>query len=216
MKMNDLPALSPTREEMERAFARKDAGYDGVFYVAVKTTGIFCRPSCPSRPNLENVEFFLSVKDCLFAGYRPCKRCHPLEANGKPPEWAQELISRVEAAPDARLKAADLRALGITPERARRWFQAALRHELRRLVPGQSPGRGVHAHPPGRCFGRRDPRQWLRISQRLPGGVHSGVRGGARPQPRERRPGSDYDAGDPSRASARRGDRPGHQFPGIH
>jgi AraC family transcriptional regulator of adaptative response/methylated-DNA-[protein]-cysteine methyltransferase len=46
-----------------------------------------------------------------------------LEANGKPPEWAQGLISRVEAAPDARLKAADLRAVGITPERARRWFQ---------------------------------------------------------------------------------------------
>jgi len=108
---------------MERAFARKDAGYDGVCYVAVKTTGIFCRPSCPSRPNPENVEFFLSAKECLFAGYRPCKRCHPLEANGKPPEWARELISRVEAGPDARLKAADLRALGITPERARRWFQ---------------------------------------------------------------------------------------------
>ncbi len=123
MKTNDLPMLSPTREEMERAFARKDGGYDGIFYVAVKTTGIFCRPSCPSQPNLENVEFFLSVKGCLFAGYRACKRCHPLEANGKPPEWAQELITRVEAAPDARLKAADLRALGITPERARRWFQ---------------------------------------------------------------------------------------------
>jgi AraC family transcriptional regulator of adaptative response/methylated-DNA-[protein]-cysteine methyltransferase len=123
MKTNDLPILLPTREEMERAFARKDAGYDGVFYVAVKTTGIFCRPSCPSRPNLDNVEFFLSVKECFFAGYRPCKRCHPLEANGKPPDWAQELMSRVEAAPDTRLKAADLRALGVTPERARRWFQ---------------------------------------------------------------------------------------------
>src|ERR1019366_4955240 len=103
MKTNDLPILLPTREEMERAFARKDAGYDGVFYVAVKTTAIFCRPSCPSRPNLDNVEFFLSVKECFFAGYRPCKRCHPLEANGKPPDWAQELMSRVEA--------------------ARRWFQ---------------------------------------------------------------------------------------------
>lgn len=108
---------------MERAFERKDAGYDGVFYVAVKTTGIFCRPSCSSKPKLENVEFFSSVKDCLFAGYRPCKRCHPLEANGKPPTWVQELMARVEAEPDARLKAADLRALGITPERARRWFQ---------------------------------------------------------------------------------------------
>jgi AraC family transcriptional regulator of adaptative response/methylated-DNA-[protein]-cysteine methyltransferase len=123
MKMNDLWTVMPTREEMDRAFARKDAGYDGLFYVAVKTTGIFCRPSCPSRPNPENVEFFLSVKDCIFAGYRPCKRCHPLEANGKPPEWVRELISRVEASPDGRFKAADLSALGITPERARRWFQ---------------------------------------------------------------------------------------------
>ena len=123
MKINELPALWPTRAEMESAFASKDAGYDGVFYVAVKTTGIFCRPSCSSRPNLENVEFFPSVKDCLFAGYRPCKRCHPLEANGKPPAWARELSARVEASPDARLKAADLRELGVTPERARRWFQ---------------------------------------------------------------------------------------------
>jgi len=108
---------------MERAFEQKDATFDGVFYVAVKTTGIFCRPSCPSRPNLENVEFFASVKECLFAGYRPCKRCHPLEANGKPPNWAQDLIARVEAEPDARFKAGDLKALGVTPERARRWFQ---------------------------------------------------------------------------------------------
>jgi AraC family transcriptional regulator, regulatory protein of adaptative response / methylated-DNA-[protein]-cysteine methyltransferase len=121
--IDDVQTLMPTREEMERAFVAKDAGYDGVFYVAVKTTGIFCRPSCPSRPNPENVEFFLSVKDCSFAGYRACKRCHPLEANGKPPEWVRALISRVEAAPDTRLKAADLRAAGITPERARRWFQ---------------------------------------------------------------------------------------------
>ena len=123
MKMNELLPLLPPREEMERACVTKDASYDGVFYVAVKTTGIFCRPSCPSRPNLENVEFFASVKECFFAGYRPCKRCHPLEANGQPPDWARELISRVEAAPDARLKAADLRDLGVTPERARRWFQ---------------------------------------------------------------------------------------------
>ena len=121
--MNDLLTLLPPREEMERAFANKDASYDGVFYVAVKTTGIFCRPSCPSRPNRENVEFFSSIKECLFAGYRPCKRCHPLEANGAPPDWAKELISRVEATPDTPLKAADLRAVGITPERARRWFQ---------------------------------------------------------------------------------------------
>ncbi|HZR20024.1 MAG TPA: methylated-DNA--[protein]-cysteine S-methyltransferase [Verrucomicrobiae bacterium] len=121
--MNELLSLLPPRPEMERAFAAKDASYDGVFYVAVKTTGIFCRPSCPSRPNLENIEFFSSVKECLFAGYRPCKRCHPLEATGAPPGWVRDLMQRVEAAPDVPLKAADLRELGVTLERARRWFQ---------------------------------------------------------------------------------------------
>jgi len=113
----------PSEAEMLRAFSRKDAGYDGVFYVAVKTTGIFCRPSCPSRPDPANIEFFGSVKDCLFAGYRACKRCRPLETNGTPPPWVADLMQRVEATPNTRLKAGDLRTLGITPERARRWFQ---------------------------------------------------------------------------------------------
>ncbi|HTL16161.1 MAG TPA: methylated-DNA--[protein]-cysteine S-methyltransferase [Patescibacteria group bacterium] len=123
MKMNELWPTLPPRKELERAFAEKDTTYDGVFYVAVKTTGIFCRPSCPSRPNLENVEFFSSVKECLFAGYRACKRCRPLDATGTPPAWVSQLIRKVEEAPDAPLKAGDLRQLGITPERARRWFQ---------------------------------------------------------------------------------------------
>jgi AraC family transcriptional regulator of adaptative response/methylated-DNA-[protein]-cysteine methyltransferase len=123
MKTEPLPTLMPSKQEMDRAFAAKDPGYDGVFFVAVKTTGIFCRPSCPSSPNPKNVEFFSSVKDCLAAGYRPCRRCRPLETNGRPPEWVRELMSRVESSPGARLTAADWRELGITDERARRWFQ---------------------------------------------------------------------------------------------
>jgi len=123
MKTSELWPVMPPRQELERAFAARDASYDGVFYTAVRTTGIFCRPSCPSRPKLDNVEFFASVKECMFAGYRPCKRCRPLEATGTPPEWVNNLIRRVEADSDVRLKAADLRDLGVTPERARRWFQ---------------------------------------------------------------------------------------------
>lgn len=123
--MNEGTTLEqlPARAEMLRALRNKNADYDGVFYTAVKTTGIFCRPSCPSRPNPENVEFFGSIKECLFAGYRPCKRCRPLETNGTPPEWVAKLTARIEAAPDTWRRAEDLRALGITPERARRWFQ---------------------------------------------------------------------------------------------
>src|SRR5690242_15892751 len=122
MKQNLTMPLLPARDEMLRAFQEKNADYDGLFYVAVNTTGIFCRPSCPSKPNPENVEFFGSVRDCWFAGYRPCKRCRPLEANGAPPEWAVALMQRVETAPDVPIKGNDLRAAGVTPERARRWF----------------------------------------------------------------------------------------------
>lgn len=54
------------------------AEYDGIFYYGVKTTGIFCRPSCKSKtPKRENVEFFGSVQEAMEKGYRPCKRCRP-------------------------------------------------------------------------------------------------------------------------------------------
>ncbi|MCC7373332.1 MAG: methylated-DNA--[protein]-cysteine S-methyltransferase [Verrucomicrobiales bacterium] len=121
--MNATPSLLPPRAVMERAFAAKDTEFDGVFYVAVRTTGIFCRPSCPSRPLPENTEFLGSIPECLAAGYRPCKRCRPLEAGGKPPEWVTTLLAKAEAEPGAVPSASDLAALDVTPERARRWFQ---------------------------------------------------------------------------------------------
>lgn len=118
-------SFEPTgaQHEQEMAFSNRDASYDGVFYFAVKTTGIFCRPSCPSRPNRENVEFLRTVKECIEAGYRPCKRCRPLETNGILPSWVSGLIDHIESDPSARIKASDLKTLEITPERARRWFQ---------------------------------------------------------------------------------------------
>ena len=115
--------FSPSREEMETAFLAKDASYDDLFFVAVRTTGIFCRPSCPSRPKRENVEFFTSLKEAVFAGYRPCKRCRPTESLGNPPAWVNQLMQRVETSPSHKFTAADWQVLGSTPERARRWFK---------------------------------------------------------------------------------------------
>lgn len=116
-------SLLPSPAEMEQAFYQKDASYDGVFFVAVRTTGIFCRPSCPSRPKRENVEFFATIRDAVFAGYRPCKRCHPTEVYGALPDWVVALTERVDAAPHAKITASDLRSLGVSPEKARRWFK---------------------------------------------------------------------------------------------
>ncbi len=59
----------PAALEMHRAFESRNSSYDGIFFTAVQTTGIFCRPSCPAKkPNRNNVEFFPSTRDALFAG----------------------------------------------------------------------------------------------------------------------------------------------------
>jgi len=118
-----MPNL-PSERVMRRAFLAGDASYDGVFFTGVKTTGIFCRPSCTARKPLpENVEFFANPREAMFSGYRACKRCHPLDADGKPPAWVTRLLERLERAPGERIRAADLRAAGIDPARARRYFQ---------------------------------------------------------------------------------------------
>ncbi|HUX08898.1 MAG TPA: bifunctional DNA-binding transcriptional regulator/O6-methylguanine-DNA methyltransferase Ada [Acidobacteriota bacterium] len=61
-----------------RAFLERDGDFDGLFYLAVKTTGVFCRPSCPARrPKRENVIFFRTSGEAKTAGFRACKRCGP-------------------------------------------------------------------------------------------------------------------------------------------
>src|SRR5213595_2025636 len=110
--MSTLPPLS----EMERAVTDSDASYDGIFFVAVRTTGIFCRPSCPARKPLpRNRAYFATAQEALFAGYRPCKRCRPLDTNGRPPDWVTTLLTEVEQDPAARWRDADVRALGVDP-----------------------------------------------------------------------------------------------------
>jgi len=106
------------------AFLARDASFDGVFVTAVHTTGIFCRPTCSARkPHRENVTFFESSKQALNSGFRPCKRCRPMELRGATPEWLRPLLLEVEADPTRRWRDGDIRAMGLSPERVRRWFQ---------------------------------------------------------------------------------------------
>jgi AraC family transcriptional regulator of adaptative response/methylated-DNA-[protein]-cysteine methyltransferase len=108
---------------MYRALAERDATFDGVFFAAIRTTGIFCRPACSAKkPRPENVEFYPSARDALVAGFRPCLRCHPMEPDGAAPPWIETLMQRVEADPSRRWKDADLRAANLDPARVRRWF----------------------------------------------------------------------------------------------
>jgi AraC family transcriptional regulator of adaptative response/methylated-DNA-[protein]-cysteine methyltransferase len=123
MYLESMSAL-PHVNEMRRATTRRDASYDGVFFLGVRTTGIFCRPSCPAKKPLpRNVQYFGTARDALFAGYRPCKRCRPLLTDGRPPSWASRLLERVDRHPQERLADGDMRRMGIDPTRARRYFK---------------------------------------------------------------------------------------------
>ena len=114
----------PPRDVMLEAFLRRDASFDGLFVTAVSTTGIFCRPTCSARrPLPEHVSFYPSASEALVSGFRPCKRCRPLEPLGEPPSWLGALLDDVEAEPARRWRDSDLRRRGLSPERVRRWFK---------------------------------------------------------------------------------------------
>ena len=114
----------PPPDEMYSALVARDSSYDGIFVTAVRTTGIFCRPSCPARkPHRENVEFFADSRQALVAGYRPCQRCKPLQPSGKTPDWLEGLLSAVEEDPSRKWTDSDLRARSLDSVRVRRWFR---------------------------------------------------------------------------------------------
>ncbi len=109
---------------MIEAFLSGDAEYDGVFWTAVRTTGVFCRPTCSARKPLpRNIEFFGTTRGALEAGFRPCLRCRPLEPRGLTPEWLRPLVAELESDPSRRWTDRDLRDRGWNPDRVRRWFQ---------------------------------------------------------------------------------------------
>lgn len=114
----------PSRTEMLRAVQRRDTSYEGVFVLGVRTTGVFCRPGCPARvPNPENIEFFPAPRDALLSGFRPCRRCRPLEPRDVAPDWLRSLLREVDQDPTRRWRQRDLVERGLSPERVRRWFQ---------------------------------------------------------------------------------------------
>src|SRR5256884_7169912 len=116
--------LLPPPETMYRALVNRDSSCEGIFYIGVRTTGIFCRPTCTAKkPARENVDFFATPGEALGNGYRPCLRCHPLDSNARPPKLIERLRAEVERAPGGRLTDKELAALSIDPSTARRQFK---------------------------------------------------------------------------------------------
>jgi AraC family transcriptional regulator, regulatory protein of adaptative response / methylated-DNA-[protein]-cysteine methyltransferase len=108
---------------MYKASLEKDVSFEGLFFMAVKTTGIFCRPSCTARkPKQENVEFFRHSKEAILKGYRPCKVCKPLQTLNETPETIKSILDELAEDPSHKFKDEDLLKRGIEPTWIRRWF----------------------------------------------------------------------------------------------
>ena len=125
-KINAMTTKRFTEREDEfwRALQKRDTTYEGIFFLGVKTTGIFCRPICSARkPLRKNVEFFPGKSEALHAGFRPCLRCKPMHTTGDVPSLVEKLRKHVELDPSQRLRERNLIDMGIDPSTARRQFQ---------------------------------------------------------------------------------------------
>lgn len=118
-----LAEITFSEDDFYNALIRRDIQFEGKFIAGVKTTGIFCRPTCRARkPRRENVEFFSTTSEALRSGYRACKICKPLEVIEKTPDYISQLIQQIQENPSRRIQSYDLREMGIDPATIRRWF----------------------------------------------------------------------------------------------
>lgn len=107
-----------------KALVERDPGFVGIFYVGVKTTGIFCIATCRARkPKLENVEFFTELKEALKFGYRPCKICKPTDNAFELPAEISQALSIAREQPTQKVTDYQLLKTGLQPEKIRRWFK---------------------------------------------------------------------------------------------
>jgi AraC family transcriptional regulator of adaptative response/methylated-DNA-[protein]-cysteine methyltransferase len=133
--MVDTEIAMPNRDEGEfwrasywDAVNARDRAMDGVFFYAVMSTGIYCRPSCPSkRPRRENVVFFRAREAAERAGFRPCKRCKPDLSDQRNPntQIVEKVCRYIDTHPDDPVTLEALgRVLGISPFYLQRTFKA--------------------------------------------------------------------------------------------
>ena len=143
-RMNDL---LPSTEICDRARAARDARFDGLFFTAVISTGIYCRPICPApSPKPQNIRYFANAAAASAAGFRPCLRCRPeLSPNAMQHRYSDEWVNRSLALiADGELVAGSVTTLankiGLSSRQISRLFQSILGaspiavHNNRRLL----------------------------------------------------------------------------------
>ncbi len=127
MKIATSTLDDPAQDPRWTAVTARDRAFDGKFYYSVRTTGVYCRPSCGARrANPKNVAFHASVAEARAAGFRPCRRCRPDAESADAERNARilEACRRIEAAEDPP-SLADLAAgAGLSPHHFHRVFRA--------------------------------------------------------------------------------------------
>jgi AraC family transcriptional regulator of adaptative response/methylated-DNA-[protein]-cysteine methyltransferase len=142
-----------THEEMIEAVRSNDSSYDGKFYLGVKTTGIYCLPSCRAkRPNLENMVFFEDRRDAIAAGFRGCKRCRAESYPDVYPDWLVKILTIMRDERSQKIDERELTGLaGVDISTIRRAFKLhfqttplAFHRRIRLVFAGEKIGEGVN------------------------------------------------------------------------
>ncbi|HXW28934.1 MAG TPA: bifunctional DNA-binding transcriptional regulator/O6-methylguanine-DNA methyltransferase Ada [Xanthobacteraceae bacterium] len=155
-RMAGKVGVTPTeRDPRWAAVVARDAAFEGKFVYAVKTTGVYCRPSCPSRlAKPKNVEFYASCDEAESAGFRACQRCRPNEASATDQHAVivADACRRIEAADTLPTLAALAAELGMSPYYFQRLFKSetglspkayGAAHRARRLRQQLSEGKNI-------------------------------------------------------------------------
>lgn len=114
----------PDHQTLYDALINRDENFDGRAFVCVATTGIFCRLTCPARkPKIENCTFYETIGECIDAGFRPCRRCHPLKPAAAANPAIGKLLSALDEEPQRRWSEQDIVDMGFDLSTVRRSFK---------------------------------------------------------------------------------------------
>ncbi|MDX5593314.1 trifunctional transcriptional activator/DNA repair protein Ada/methylated-DNA--[protein]-cysteine S-methyltransferase [Pseudovibrio sp. SPO723] len=114
----------PDHDTLYQSLLDRNAAFDGRVYVCVSSTGVFCRLTCPARkPKQENCTFFGTVGECIEAGYRACKRCHPLQPMALADPAIAALLAALDERPNYRWREGDVARMGFDLSTVRRSFK---------------------------------------------------------------------------------------------
>jgi AraC family transcriptional regulator of adaptative response/methylated-DNA-[protein]-cysteine methyltransferase len=114
----------PNHATLYQALLARDDRYDGQAYVCVSSTGVFCRLTCPARkPKPENCTFHSTIGACIEAGFRACKRCHPLQAAAQADPMIAALLQALDDCPEQRWSEQHIAQMGFDLSTVRRSFK---------------------------------------------------------------------------------------------